>query len=85
MGIIMWLVVGGIIGWLASVVMRTNGQQGIILNLIVGIVGAFIGGLLLARGDINDAPLNVMTFAASLCGAVLLLGIVNLIRRGSAR
>ena len=48
MGIIMWLVVGGIIGWLASVIMRTDGQQGIILNIVVGIIGSFIGGLVFA-------------------------------------
>lgn len=85
MGIIMWLVVGGIIGWLASVVMRTDGQQGIILNVVVGIIGAFIGGLIFAHGDINNAPLTVTTFLVSLVGAVILLAIVNLIRRGTVR
>ena len=45
-GIIIWLVVGGVVGWLASIVMRTDAQQGILLNIVVGIVGAFIGGLL---------------------------------------
>ena len=58
MGIIIWLIVGGIVGWLASLVMRTDGQQGIILNIVVGIVGAFIGGWLigplLGAGSIND-------------------------------
>ncbi|NMN04555.1 putative membrane protein YeaQ/YmgE (transglycosylase-associated protein family) [Novosphingobium sp. SG916] len=85
MGIIMWLVVGGVIGWLASVIMRTDGQQGIVLNIVVGIVGSFLGGLILARGDINDAPLTVTTFLVSLAGAVVLLAIVNLFRRGSIR
>lgn len=82
MGIIMWLVVGGIIGWLASVVMRTDGQQGIILSILVGIIGSFIGGLAFAQGDINNVPL---TFLVSLAGAVILLAIVNLTRRGSIR
>ena len=85
MGIIMWLIVGGVIGWLASVIMRRDGQQGIVLNIVVGIIGAFIGGLILARGDINDAPLTVTTFLVSLVGAVILLAIVNLVRRGSVR
>ncbi|WP_334185922.1 GlsB/YeaQ/YmgE family stress response membrane protein [Novosphingobium sp.] len=85
MGIIMWLVVGGIIGWLASVIMRTDGQQGIILNIVVGIIGSFIGGLAFAQGDINNAPLTFLTFLVSLAGAVILLAIVNLIRRGSIR
>src|SRR3546814_20415843 len=65
MGIIMWLVVGGVIGWLASIIMRTDGQQGIILNIVVGIIGSFIGGLILSRGDINNAPLTAMTFLRS--------------------
>jgi uncharacterized membrane protein YeaQ/YmgE (transglycosylase-associated protein family) len=85
MGIILWLVIGGIIGWLASLIMRTDAQQGIFLNIIVGIVGAFIGGLVFARGDINNAPLTLGSFVVSLIGAVVLLGIVNLIRRGSLR
>ncbi len=85
MGIIMWLIVGGVIGWLASLIMRTDGQQGIILNIVVGVVGAFIGGLILARGDINNAPLTITTFLVSLAGAVVLLAIVNLVRRGSIR
>ncbi|AMK23178.1 GlsB/YeaQ/YmgE family stress response membrane protein [Sphingomonas histidinilytica] len=85
MGIIMWLIVGGVIGWLASLIMRTDGQQGIILNIVVGIVGAFIGGLILARGEINNAPLTITTFLVSLAGAVILLAIVNLVRRGSLR
>lgn len=85
MGIIMWLVVGGVIGWLASIIMRTDGQQGIILNIVVGIIGSFIGGLLLSRGDINNAPLTVMTFLVSLVGAIILLAIVNLVRRSSIR
>ena len=53
MGIILWLVVGGVIGWLASMVMRTDAQQGILLNIVVGIVGAFIGGLIFSGGSIN--------------------------------
>ena len=85
MGIILWLIVGGIIGWLASMVMRTDAQQGILLNIVVGIVGAFIGGLIISGGSINNAPLNVTSFLVSLLGAVILLGIVNLVRRGSVR
>jgi len=85
MGIIVWLVVGGIVGWLASLVMRTDAQQGIILNIVVGIIGAFIGGMIFSRGDINNAPLSVTAFIISLVGAIILLGIVNLFRRGSLR
>lgn len=85
MGIIIWLIVGGVVGWLASIIMRTDAQQGILLNIVVGIVGAFIGGLIFNRGDINQAPLSLTAFLVSLVGAVILLAIVNLVRRGSVR
>ena len=85
MGIIIWLIIGGIVGWLASIIMRTDGQQGILLNIVVGIVGAVIGGLILGRGNINNAGLSVSTFLVSLLGAIVLLAIVNLVRRGSVR
>lgn len=85
MNLIVWLVIGGIIGWLASIIMRTNAQQGILLNIVVGIVGAFIGGLIFSGGSINNAGLNLTSFLVSLLGAVILLAIVNLFRRGSVR
>ena len=85
MGLILWLIIGGVIGWLASIVMRTDGQQGIVLNIVVGIVGAFIGGLIFSGGNINSAPLTLYSFLVSLVGAIILLAIVNLVRRGSVR
>jgi uncharacterized membrane protein YeaQ/YmgE (transglycosylase-associated protein family) len=85
MNFIIWIVVGGIIGWLASLIMRTDAQQGILLNIVVGIVGAFIGGLIVGGGSINNSGLNVTSFLVSLLGAVILLAIVNLVRRGSVR
>ena len=84
MGLIVWLVVGGVVGWLASILMRTDGQQGILLNIVVGIVGAFIGGLLFGA-NINSGVITVTTFLVSLLGAIVLLAIVNLVRRGSVR
>ncbi|HEY7959513.1 MAG TPA: GlsB/YeaQ/YmgE family stress response membrane protein [Sphingomicrobium sp.] len=83
-GIIIWLIVGGICGWLASLIMRTDAQQGIVLNIVVGIVGAAIAGLLLGKGNINNG-LSIETFLWSLIGAVILLAIVNLVRRGTVR
>ncbi len=87
--IIIWLVVGGILGWLASLVMKTDAQQGIILNVIVGIVGAVLGGWLLAplfgTGTINQDNLSLPSLLVSFLGAVILLAIVNLVRRGTAR
>ena len=89
MNLIIWLIIGGVVGWLASLIMRTDGQQGILLNIVVGIVGAFLGGLLLSplfgTGTINNSGLTVGTFLVSLGGAVILLAIVNLFRRGRAR
>ena len=85
MGFIVWLIIGGIVGWLASLVMRTDAQQGIILNIIVGIVGALIAGLLLGGGNINQDPLDLTNILYSLLGAIILLAIVNLVRRGSVR
>jgi uncharacterized membrane protein YeaQ/YmgE (transglycosylase-associated protein family) len=88
MGVIVWLIVGGIVGWLASIIMRTNAQQGIILNVVVGIVGALIAGFvispLIGIGTINDG-ISIATVLVSLVGAVILLAIVNLFRRGSVR
>ena len=83
MGIIIWLIVGGIVGWLASIIMRRDAQQGIIMNIVVGIVGALIAGWLFG-GGINQA-ITLWTFLYSLIGAVILLAIVNLFTRGRAR
>ena len=83
MGIIIWLVVGGVCGWLASLIMRTDAQQGILLNIVVGIVGAVIAGLIFGA-SLNEG-ITVESFLYSLLGAVILLAIVNLIRRGSVR
>lgn len=89
MNIIVWLVVGGLIGWVASMVMRTDGQQGIFLNVVVGIVGAAIGGWFLSPlfgvSTINQSNFSIQGLLVSLLGAVILLAVVNLIRRGKAR
>jgi uncharacterized membrane protein YeaQ/YmgE (transglycosylase-associated protein family) len=89
MNLIIWLVIGGIIGWLASIVMNRNAQQGIFLNIIVGIIGAFIGGFLisplLGAGTINQNDFSVISLLASFLGAVILLGIVNLFTRRRVR
>jgi len=82
-GIIIWLVVGGVAGWLASIVMRTDGQQGLLLNVIVGIIGAVIAGWIFGAG-INQA-VTVMTFIYSVIGAIVLLAVLNLINRGRVR
>lgn len=88
MGIILWLIVGGVVGWLASIIMRTDAQQGILLNIVVGIVGALLAGWLISPllgvGTINQA-ISLGTILVSLLGAIVLLALVNLFRRGRAR
>jgi uncharacterized membrane protein YeaQ/YmgE (transglycosylase-associated protein family) len=89
MGIIILLVVGGIIGWLASIVMKTDGQQGIVLNVVVGIVGALIAGFLITPliggAPITSGVISIQSILVSFLGAIVLLAIVNLVRRGSVR
>ena len=87
MGIIIWLIMGGVVGWIASMIMGNEAQQGIILNVVVGIVGALIGGWLIGpmvgAGSINEG-ITVMSFVVSLIGAVILLAILGLIQRSAA-
>ena len=89
MGLIILVIVGGILGWLASIVMRTDGQQGIFLNVIVGIVGALLAGFilnpLLGGGNIMAGDFSASSLLVSFIGAVVLLAIVNLVRRGAVR
>lgn len=87
---ILWLVFGALIGWLASMVMRRDAQQGGLMNIIVGIVGAFLGGVLANLFGFSGSSLNSNDFSISglvvaFIGAVILLGIVNMVQRGSPR
>ena len=89
MNFIIWLVVGGLIGWIASKIMRTDAQQGVFLNVVVGIVGSMLGGWLISplvgAGTINQSDFSLAGLFVSLVGAVILLAIINLFRRGKAR
>jgi uncharacterized membrane protein YeaQ/YmgE (transglycosylase-associated protein family) len=89
MTIILILVIGGVLGWLASMVMRTDAQQGIILNIVVGIVGAVLAGFivtpLIGGAPITSGAFDARSLIASFLGAVILLAIVNLFRRGAVR
>jgi uncharacterized membrane protein YeaQ/YmgE (transglycosylase-associated protein family) len=89
MGILVWLIVGGVVGWLASIIMRTDGQQGILLNVVVGIIGALLAGFVIAplfgTGTINSNDFSLSGLLVSFVGAVVLLAIVNLFRRGAPR
>ena len=81
---IVWIIVGAIIGWVASMIMRTRG--GLLVNIVVGIVGAFIAGLvltpLLGIGSINQNNFSLPALIVSLLGAIILLAIVGLFQRG---
>lgn len=89
MNLIIWLIVGGLIGWVASLIMHTDAKQGLFLNIVVGIVGSFLGGWfvapLIGAGTINQNDFSVRGLLASLIGAVILLAIVNLVRKGTVR
>ncbi len=89
MNIVIWLIVGGLLGWVASLIMRTDAQQGVFLNVVVGIVGAVLGGWLLSPlfgvSTINQGSFSFSSLLVSLLGAVILLAIVNLVRRGASR
>jgi len=88
MNIIIYLIAGAIVGYIASRIMRTNSQQGLLLDIVVGVVGAFVAGWFLSPifgvGTINDA-VTLPTMLVTLGGAILLLFVVNLFRRGGLR
>jgi uncharacterized membrane protein YeaQ/YmgE (transglycosylase-associated protein family) len=89
MNLLIWLIVGGVIGWLASIVMKTDGQQGLILNVVVGIVGAMIAGYVISPmvgiSTINQSNFSAPSLLVSFVGSIVLLAIVNLFRRGKSR
>lgn len=84
------LIMGGIIGWLASIVMRRDASMGVIANVIVGGIGSILGGWLFSfltggTANLRDAPFNPMTLLVAFGGAVVLLAIVNFFKRGNIR
>ncbi|MEO8063555.1 MAG: GlsB/YeaQ/YmgE family stress response membrane protein [Pseudomonadota bacterium] len=89
MGIILWLVIGGVVGWLASIVMRRDGSMGVPMNIVVGIVGALLGGWLISpmigAPSINSGSISAASLFVSFLGAVILLAIVNLVTRNRVR
>lgn len=82
--LVAWLVIGGVAGWLASIVMKTNASQGTVLDIIVGIVGAFVGGAVLQFFGVGGAEItgfNLPSLITAFIGAVILLGVLRLVRR----
>lgn len=81
MEILVWIIFGGIVGWVGSLIMGTDGQQGIILNIVVGIVGAFLGGYIMNFfGEGGVSGFNLYSFMVALVGAVVLLALVKVVR-----
>ena len=84
MNLLLWIIIGGILGWIASRMMGTDDQQGVLLNIVVGVVGAFVAGLLLSPllgvGTINQSDFSFPSMLISLLGAVILLALVNAFR-----
>ena len=81
MGIILWIVFGALVGWIASLVMNTDSQQGAVLNIVIGIVGAVIGGWLMSVvGESGVTGFNLYSFGVALVGAVVLISAVKLLR-----
>ncbi|HRV96433.1 MAG TPA: GlsB/YeaQ/YmgE family stress response membrane protein [Anaerolineae bacterium] len=86
MNFIVWIILGGLLGWIASMIMGTNAQQGTLMNIVVGVVGAFLAGWvltpLLGIATINQNNFSIPALGVSLLGAVILLAIVRFFRRG---
>ena len=89
MNFLIWITVGGIIGWVASLIMRTDARQGVFLNVVVGVLGALLGGWIISplvgSATINQGNFSLAGLGVSLLGAILLLAAVNLVRRTGAR
>ncbi|MAQ59100.1 GlsB/YeaQ/YmgE family stress response membrane protein [bacterium] len=82
MGILAWIIVGGVAGWLASLFMKTDAQQGILMNIIVGIVGAFVGGFVFSLLGLGGmAGFSLYSLLVATVGAVILLAIYKAIAR----
>jgi uncharacterized membrane protein YeaQ/YmgE (transglycosylase-associated protein family) len=82
MGIILWIIFGGLVGWVASLIMKTDAQQGVLVNIIVGIVGAVIGGWLMSMlGEGGVGGFNLYSFLVALLGACVLIAVVKMVRR----
>ncbi len=82
MGILLWIIFGALVGWIASLVMNTDAEQGAVLNITVGVVGAVIGGWIMSYfGESPVTGFNLYSFVVALIGSVVLIAIVKLLRR----
>ena len=83
MGIILWIIFGGLVGWIASLIMGTDSQQGLLLNIVIGIVGAIVGGWLMAfMGEGGISGFNFYSFAVAIIGAIVLIALAKVLKLG---
>jgi uncharacterized membrane protein YeaQ/YmgE (transglycosylase-associated protein family) len=86
MGIILWIIFGALAGWIASIIMKTNAQQGAVGNIVVGIIGAVIGGWAMSFfGQAGVTGFNLYSLIVAIIGSIILLAIVNAFRRTAVR
>lgn len=83
MGLLAWIVFGGLAGWVAGMIAGTHRRQGCLLNVIIGVIGAFIGGILMRvlTGHTYWIGFDLQSFAVAVIGSVILLAIAGLARR----
>lgn len=85
MGIIAWIIIGGIAGWIASMIMKKNSQMGLFANIVVGIVGGFLGGFVMSLvGGEGVTGFNIYSLLVAVVGSVILLWIINMFKRTTA-
>lgn len=83
MGFILWIVIGALAGWIASMIMKTNAEQGLLVDIIVGIIGAFIGGYVVRFFGIDPDANLIISLVTAVVGAVILLAIIKAVRRST--
>lgn len=82
MGIILWIIFGALVGWIASILMKTDPQQGLLLNITVGVIGAVVGGWIMsALGENGVTGFNLYSFVVAILGSVILIFLVKILRR----
>ncbi len=82
MGIILWIIFGALVGWVASLIMKTDAEQGALLNVVVGVIGAIVGGWIMSSiGQTAVTGFNIYSFLVALLGAIVLIGLVKAVRR----
>lgn len=83
MSFILWIIIGALAGWIASMIMKTNAQQGLLLDIIVGIIGAFIGGYVVSFFGVDPDANLIISLITAIVGAVILLAIIKAVRRNT--